>query len=154
RSNSGFMFAGLVLNLFAGRVATMDDLDKAGAQAEAIFAGMGLKSSSSGKLFDSYLAGGVGADPLVVGYAIQLVEWVNPSPSRWQKIAGSTAAKPVILYPKPTAYSAHPLITIDPLSDRLLEVLLMPDLQNLAWTKHGFRGPLGALAGEATGPIA
>src|SRR5882757_3893443 len=63
RSNSGFMFAGLVLNLFANRVATMDDLDKVGPQAEAIFAGMGLKSSSSGKLFDSYLAGGVGADP-------------------------------------------------------------------------------------------
>jgi Bacterial extracellular solute-binding protein len=154
RSNSGFMFAGLVLNLFAGHVATMDDLDKVGSQAAAIFASMGLKSSSSGKLFDSYLAGGIGADPLVVGYENQLVEWIIADPGRWQKITGSTASKPVILYPKPTAYSAHPLITIDPLADRLLEVLLMPDLQNLAWTKHGFRGPLGALAGEATGPIA
>ncbi len=154
RSNSGFMFAGLVLSLFAGDVATMDDLAKYGDSAEAIFRAMGLKSSSSGKLFDQYLAGGVGAEPMVVGYENQLVEWILADPARWAKIAGSNATKPVVLYPTPTAYSAHPLITIDPASDRLLDALLSDQLQQLAWNKHGFRGPLGALPGEASGPIA
>ena len=43
---------------------------------------------------------------------------------------------------------------IDPASDRLLDALTSDPVQQLAWTKHGFRGPLGALAGEASGPIA
>lgn len=154
RSNSGFMFSGLALNLLAGDVATTDDLAKYGDQLESIFRSMGLKSSSSGKLFDQYLAGGVGAEPMVVGYENQLVEWILADPARWAKIAGSGQSKPVVLYPTPTAYSAHPLITIDAASDRLLEALLSDPLQQLAWNKHGFRGPLGALAGEATGPIA
>ena len=58
-------------------------------------------------------------------------------------------AKPEILYPRPTVYSAHPLIVIDPAVDRLLEALTSPNLQQLAWSKHGFRGPLGTVAGDA-----
>lgn len=149
RSNSGFMFSGLVLSLLAGDVADMAALDTYGDNAKAIFSGMGLKSSSSGKLFDQYLAGGYGAEPMVVGYENQLVEWILADPARWQRIADSTRPKPVILYPRPTAYSAHPLITIAPDSDRLLEALLSEPLQNLAWTKHGFRGPLGSITGVA-----
>jgi hypothetical protein len=154
RSNSGFMFAGLSLSLMAGDVASMDDLAKYGTQIESVFRSMGLKSSSSGKLFDQYLAGGVGAEPMVVGYENQLVEWILADPARWSRVVGNAASKPVVLYPRPTAYSAHPLITIDPAADRLLEALMSDQLQQLAWAKHGFRGPLGALAGEATGPIA
>ena len=154
RSNSGFMFAGLVLSLLAGDVADRAALAQYGDDATAIFTGMGLKSSSSGKLFDQYLAGGFGAEPMVVGYENQLVEWILADPARWQRIAGSTAPKPVILYPRPTAYSAHPLITIDADADRLLEALMSEQMQELAWRKHGFRGPLGSITGEADGAVA
>ncbi|MBU1174411.1 MAG: substrate-binding domain-containing protein [Alphaproteobacteria bacterium] len=154
RSNSGFMFAGLVLNLLSGDVADMEALDVVGEKARDIFAGMGLKSSSSGKLFDQYLAGGYGAEPMVVGYENQLVEWILADPERWQRIAKSTQPKPVMLYPRPTAYSAHPLITIAEAADRLLEALLSEPVQQLAWMKHGFRGPLGAVSGSADPAIA
>ena len=79
------MFAGLVLGLLSGDVATMAD-SPIGAKAQAIFRGMGLKSSSSGKLFDQYLAGGLGAEPMIVGYENQLVEWVLADPARWERI--------------------------------------------------------------------
>ena len=154
RSNSGFMFAGLVLSLLSGDVADMAALNAHGNDAAEIFSGMGLKSSSSGKLFDQYLAGGFGAEPMVIGYENQLVEWILADPERWQRIAGSTRPKPVILYPRPTAYSAHPLITIAEESDRLLEALLSEPLQNLAWTNHGFRGPLGTISGTADEAVA
>lgn len=153
RSNSGFMFAGLVLNLRAGKVATAEDLAVHGADALAVFRSMGLKSSSSGKLFDQYLAGGPGAAPLVVGYENQLLEWVLADPERWKRITAGTGPKPVVLYPRPTVFSAHPLIAIDPAADRLIEALMSDKLQELAWTRHGFRGPLGALATQATGAL-
>lgn len=154
RSNSGFMFSGIALSLLAGDVATMDDLARHGDSAAAIFRAMGLKSSSSGKLFDRYLSGGFGAEPMVVGYENQLVEWILADPARWERIKASNGPKPVVLYPRPTAYSAHPLITIAPEADLMLEALTSEKLQELAWTKHGFRGPLGTATGSATGPIA
>lgn len=154
RSNSGFMFAGLVLSLFAGDVATMDDFNKQGPDAQAIFRGMGLKSSSSGKLFDQYLAGGLGAEPMVVGYENQLVEWILADPARWERVKSGNSPKPAVLYPRPTVYSAHPLIIVDPAADQLLEALMSAELQELAWTRHGFRGPLGTASGAADATIA
>lgn len=149
RSNSGFMFAGLALNLLAGDVANPAMLAQHGPQLQAVFSAMGLKASSSGKLFDQYLAGGLGAEPMVVGYENQLVEWILADPERWSRVQAGAGAKPVLLYPRPTAYSAHPLITIAPAADRLLDVLMEPKLQELAWTRHGFRGPLGTPTGTA-----
>jgi hypothetical protein len=149
RSNSGFMFAGLVLNLIAGDVANQSALTQYGPNVQAVFSAMGLKSSSSGKLFDQYLAGGLGAEPMIVGYENQLVEWILADTARWDRVKQSAGAKPVVLYPRPTAYSAHPLITIAPEADRLLDVLMDPKLQELAWTRHGFRGPLGTFTGTA-----
>jgi hypothetical protein len=153
RSNSGFMFAGLALSLFAGDVADAAALTEHGPSTQAVFRSMGLKSSSSGRLFDQYLAGGIGAEPMIVGYENQLVEWILADPARWERISGGAGTRPVILYPRPTAYSGHPLITIAPDSDRLLEAVLSDRLQELAWTKHGFRGPLGAIGGSTQGPI-
>lgn len=149
RSNSGFMFAGLVLSLLAGDVPNATALTEFGDKAQAIFRNMGLKSSSSGKLFEQYLAGGLGAAPMIVGYENQLVEWILADPARWARIQASTSAHPAVLYPRPTVFSAHPLITIDPAADRLLEALTTPKLQELAWTRHGFRGPLGTITGSA-----
>ena len=154
RSNSGFMFAGLVLSLLAGDVADRSALTEFGGKAGEIFEGMGLKSSSSGKLFDQYLAGGFGAEPMIVGYENQLVEWILADPDRWQRITSGSGPKPAVLYPRPTAFSAHPLISIAPESDRLLEALMSDDLQALAWTNHGFRGPLGAVTGLASEQVA
>lgn len=154
RSNSGFMFAGLVLSLLTGDVADKAALAEHGERAAEVFRGMGLKSSSSGKLFDQYLSGGFGAEPMVVGYENQLVEWILADPARWQRVLGSNGPKPAVLYPRPTAFSAHPLITIAPESDRLLEALLSPSLQELAWKNHGFRGPLGAVTGLANQEVA
>jgi hypothetical protein len=154
RSNSGFMFAGLVLSLLAGDVAKADDLAQYGPQAQTIFRNMGFKSPSSGKLFEQYLAGGLGGEPLIVGYENQLVEWILADPARWDRVMKGGGAKPVVLYPRPTVYSAHPLIVIDAVADRLLEALLSPKLQELAWTRHGFRGPLGAVTGTLDASIA
>ena len=36
----------------------------------------------------------------------------------------------------------------------MIEALISPRLQELAWTKHGFRGPLGTVTGDADSAIA
>jgi hypothetical protein len=51
----------------------------------------------------------------------------------------------VILYPRPTTFSAHPLISVDRAADELIDALLSESLLELAWEEHGFRGPLGTI---------
>ena len=74
---------------------------------------MGYKPSSSGTMFENYLAGGPGAQPLAVGCESQLIEWVLEDAARWTRLEAAAPAKPVILYPQPTVFSAHPLIVVD-----------------------------------------
>ncbi|MEI8179075.1 hypothetical protein [Aestuariivirga sp.] len=148
-SNSGFMFAGLVANLLAGEVTQQSQLRALSGDIGALFHHMGFKSNSSGSLFEDYIAGGPGVYPMAVLYENQLIEWALEDGARWQRVmAGS--AKPVLLYPAPTVYSAHPLISLKPAADALIGTLLSPALQEIAWSSHGFRGPLGS-PGAAAG---
>ena len=153
KSNSGFMFAGLVANLLAGDVATAASLPSVQPQVVDLFRGMGFKSASSGKVFDDYIAGGPGAEPLVVGYENQLIEWILADPERWKRVeAAAGGAKPVTLYLSPTVYSAHPLLALSPAALPLIDAMMSRELQELGWRNHGFRGPLGAV-GAQTDPL-
>ncbi len=153
KANSGFMFAGLSANLLAGDVATEETLPAVLPRLTELFRGMGYKPDSSGKVFDDYIAGGPGADPLVVGYENQLIEWILADPDRWARVeAAAGPAKPVTLYPRPTVYSAHPLLALVPQAGRLIDAMMSPDLQSIGWRDHGFRGPLGSVGAE-TDPL-
>jgi hypothetical protein len=152
RSNSGFMFAGLAASLLSGDVIALDTLPRIDGDVATIFKRMGFKPPSSGKLFDDYVAGGAGAQPLIVGYENQLVEWVLQDPERWKRVEANAPAKPVIIYPRPTAFSAHPLISIERGADELIDALTSEAVLELAWEDHGFRGPLGTI-GKARNPL-
>jgi hypothetical protein len=145
KSNSGFMFAGLCASLLSGDVVMLDTLPRIDGDVATVFRRMGFKPPSSGKLFDDYVAGGAGAQPLIVGYENQLVEWVLQDADRWKRVEASAPAKPVILYPRPTVFSAHPLISINRDADELIDALMSESVLELAWEDHGFRGPLGTV---------
>ena len=145
RSNSGFMFAGLAADILSEDVATAETVRRDSEPLKTIFARMGYMASSSGKMFEDYLVGGMGAFPLVVGYESQLLEWSLSDPTRWQRIRDGAGPKPVMLYPQPTVFSAHPLIAIAPESLPLIDAMQAEAFQTIAWTEHGFRGPLGAV---------
>lgn len=149
RSNSGFMFAGLAANLLSGDVATDESFARDADTLAALFRRMGYKTHSSGSLFDDYVAGGPGAQPMVVGYENQLVEWALADPARWERVMSGTA-RPVTLYPVPTVYSAHPMMALTPAADGLVAALADPEIQEIAWREHGFRGPLGTATGSAS----
>jgi len=153
KSNSGFMFAGLVADILVGGVADDQSIDAVLPQIVDLFRGMGFKSDSSGAVFDDFIAGGPGAQPMAVGYENQLVEWILADPDRWKRVMDAPGgAKPVTLYPKPTVYSAHPLIALSQASLPLIDAMVSKPIQEIGWQDHGFRGPLGAV-GAVTNPL-
>lgn len=73
-----------------------------------------------------------------MGYEAQLVEFSIENAQYREMLRKEITT----LYPRPTVWSAHPLIALTPNGERLLEALQDRDVQRLAWEKHGFRSGL------------
>jgi hypothetical protein len=149
KSNSGFSFAALLANLFAGGIATSATLVRDLPKINSIFARMGYKESSSGTHWNSYLNEGMGGKPLIVGYENQMIEFMLADAERWKALQAGRI-RPVLLYPMPTVVSSHPIVSLSAEADRLIPALTDPTLQALAWSEHGFRGRDGNVG--KTGP--
>lgn len=138
-SNSGNMWAGLLANtLNGGNVVAAADLPKVLPEVQAYFRAMGYMEHSSGDIFENFLKQGMGARPIIVGYENQLVEFVIGH----QEYRDVIRDKIDILYPVPTVFASHPLISLTPNCKRLEDALQDQGLQALAWKAHGFRSGL------------
>ncbi|SEB03950.1 substrate-binding domain-containing protein [Rubrimonas cliftonensis] len=136
RSNSGNIWSALLATAFnGGETPTADDLPALLPRIEAYFAGLGYMESSSGDIFEGFLKQGMGARPVIVGYENQLVEFLIANAAYVETIS----ARIRVIYPEPTIFASHPLISLTPTCRRLEEALLDPDVQALAWSDHGFR---------------
>jgi hypothetical protein len=139
KSNSGNMWAGLLANMLnQGQVASVADLPTILPEVQGYFRAMGHMESSSGDIFENFLKQGMGARPIIVGYENQLVEFLIEH----QEYQSLIEKKIDILYPTPTLFANHPLISLKPACKRLNEALQSPELQQLAWKEHGFRSGL------------
>lgn len=136
RSNSGNMFAGLLANVLTeSGVADTSNVDAILPDLQKIFEKSGYMESSSADLFSQFLRTGVGAKPIIAGYESQLLEFSVENPDDWQQLKSDI----VMLYPVPTVWSSHPYIALTDNGAEAIDALLSDDVQNLAWTKHGFR---------------
>jgi hypothetical protein len=151
KSNSGFMFAGLLANVLnGGEVVGDNSVGQVLPAVKQLFDRMGYTEPSSGKLFDLYIEEGMGAKPIIVGYENQLVEYALAHKDKWPAVQ-AMAVHPVILYPEPTVYSSHPLMTLAPEADALIAALQDADLQRIAWEQHGFRSGFVGVINDPAG---
>ena len=121
--------------LNGGEVVTAETLPEILPRLQAIFANLGYMETSSSDLFSQFLRMGVGAKPLIAGYESQLIEYAAENPTQWESMQEDI----VMVYPTPTLWSAHVLISLDEKGTAFLEALLDEEIQTLAWEKHGFR---------------
>ena len=93
----------------------------------------------------------MGARPIIVGYENQLVEFLEEN----AQYADLIRDKIRVVYPEPTIFASHPLISLTQKCGRLREALQDPALQDLAWAQHGFRtGLLGVESDPAALKVA
>lgn len=135
KSNSGNMYAGIIANTIAGGIATENNIDTVIPTVKDVFQKLGYMETSSADIFDQFLKTGVGAKPLVAGYESQLLEFSKEDSESWNQIKDDV----VMLYPVPTSWSSHVLISLDENGGKLTDALLDKDLQKIAFEKHGFR---------------
>ena len=135
RSNSGNMFAGLLANVLCGGVADEDSVENILPRLRDLFEKLGYMESSSSDLFDQFLKTGMGAKPMMAGYENQLLEFAVENPEDWEQLKDDI----VMIYPTPTVWSSHIYIAMDEAGTAGIDALLDPEIQRLAWEKHGFR---------------
>ena len=149
KSNSGNMFAGLVANIMNHEtVVDTTTVEEVLPQLKDFFGKIGYMEHSSSDLFEQYLKTGMGAKPMIAGYENQMIEFAIEHPSDWNMVKDQVA----VLYPEPTVWSSHPLIALNEKGARLIEAMQDPEIQEIAWTKHGFRtGVSGTINTEVEG---
>jgi hypothetical protein len=136
KSNSGNIWSGLLATVFnGGATPTEETLPEVLPRLSAYFDAMGHMEASSGDIFENFLKQGMGARPIIVGYENQLVEFLADN----AEYADLIRDRIRVVYPEPTIFASHPLIELTPGCTRLAEALKDPDLQDIAWARHGFR---------------
>jgi len=136
KSNSGNVWSGLLAIVFNnGTPPNISQIDAILPRITAYFDAMGHMEASSGDIFENFLKQGMGARPIIVGYENQLVEFLTVNAAYSDLIKSRIR----VIYPEPTVFASHPLISLTPACARLAEALQDPELQQIAWAEHGFR---------------
>ena len=132
------MFAGLLASMLnEGEVPTGDKASQIMNDLAGYYQRMGHMESSSGDLFESFLKTGMGARPIMVGYENQLVQYAIEHEEHHELLRNRIR----VLYPIPTVWSSHPMLSLTDKGKKLTEAFKDPELMKIAWEDHGF--PLG-----------
>jgi hypothetical protein len=138
KSNSGNMFAGLVANMLnEGQVVSQDTVRDVLPDLRTFFERLGMMEHSSGDIFRKFVSTGIN-NSMVVGYENQCVEFILANPRSRTLIKDSIC----ILYPEPTVWSSHPIISLNENGNILIEAMMDEEIQRIAWSEHGFRSGL------------
>jgi ABC-type Fe3+ transport system substrate-binding protein len=139
KSNGGAMFAALLAAALNGNEVV--DEGKLGAVLPGVkqyYDRLGMLDATTADLFDKFLRTGAGANPIIVGYEQELIEFLRVNPAYRQLLN----EKVRVLYPEPTVWASSPFIALTPNGARLLDALADKEILRLAWERHGFRsGP-------------
>jgi len=133
-SNSAAMWLAIVSYAQNGNnvVDLGPDLEQITEHLSPLFLRQGFAEASTDAAFEDYLTQGMGKAPLLMIYESQFLE-------RAARGDGSTTPDMVLVYPEPTIFSKHTLVSLTPEGQQLGEFMANdPEIRSLA-TEHGFR---------------
>jgi hypothetical protein len=135
KSNSGEVFAALMTSmLLDGKVPDGMTIEKVLPDVKGYFDRLGYLQTSTGELFKRFIRTGIGENPITVAYESQLIDFVHQNQVSCDQIKAIR-----VIYPHPTVWASHPFIAESPKGEQLLEALKNPEIQKIAWERHGFR---------------
>ena len=145
KSNSGFLFAGLLANcLNGGDVVDNQSVTPLLPRLAKFFPG--YMPVTSATFFDQFMTQGPGAIPIAVGYESQLLGYLIQNPSALSIVSAQVR----MLYPEPTVWASNPFIARTDSGVLLLKALTDRDIQRLAWEHHGNRPGIPGINTSAT----
>ena len=72
---------------------------------------------------------------MIVDYEKSIIEFATENPDGFEQVKNDIR----ILYPVPTIWNSHCIATFDEEGNEFLNVFNNKDIQQIAWSKYGFR---------------
>ena len=134
-SSPGATYYGLLLSIMSNGDMSEENITNALPKLNEFYKKSGYMNNTPADLFEMYLRQGQGAKPMIVDYEKSIMELNTANPEAYKAVKD----KMVILYPKPTIWNSHCIATFDDIGNRYLKAFDDKDIQQIAWTKYGFR---------------
>jgi hypothetical protein len=134
-SNSGMTLAQLELATIASgnpyQPATTAQAGASLGKVKALVDAQGLMRTGSDSAFEQWVIQQTGG--LLAGYENQLLQWITT------RNGGAIPAGIVTLYPEPTIFNDHPILSLTEAGKKLIPALEDNAVQDIAWNRYGFR---------------
>lgn len=134
-SSPGATYYGLLMSIMNGGPVNEKSVDKVLPALKEFYEYSGFMNNTPADLFDLYLRTGMGAKPMIVDYEKSMLEFAMSNPEGYEQVKSRVR----ILYPEPTIWNSHCLLTLTEKGNRYLDALADPDIQKIAWERYGFR---------------
>ena len=134
-SNSGMTLAQLELATIASgnpyQPASVAQTGASLAKVKSLVDAQGLMRTGSDSAFEQWVIQQTGG--LLAGYESQLLQWVTTRNN------GVFPAGIVTLYPEPTIFNDHPILSLTEAGKKLIPAMEDNTVQDIAWSRYGFR---------------
>lgn len=134
-SSPGATYYGLLLSIMCDGEITDEAVAENLPKLKEFYTKSGYMNNTPADLFELYLKTGVGGKPMIVDYEKSVIDFANSNPDGWEQVKD----KMRILYPTPTIWNSHCIASFDEAGDEYYEAYEDKEMQQIAWSKYGFR---------------
>lgn len=134
-SSPGATYYGLLLSIMCDGEITDEAVAEKLPKLKEFYTKSGYMNNTPADLFELYLKTGVGGKPMIVDYEKSVIDFANSNPDGWEQVKD----KMRILYPTPTIWNSHCIASFDEAGDEYYEAYEDKEIQQIAWSKYGFR---------------
>ena len=134
-SSPGATYYGLLLSIMCDGEITDEAVAENLPKLKEFYTKSGYMNNTPADLFELYLKTGVGGKPMIVDYEKSVIDFANSNPDGLEQIKD----KMRILYPTPTIWNSHCIASFDEAGDEYYEAYEDKEIQQIAWSKYGFR---------------
>ena len=139
-SSPGATYYGLLLSIMSRGVVTEENLQENLPKLREFYIKSGYMNNTPADLFERYLKTGMGGEPMIVDYEKSIVEFATSNPDGYNQVKDKIR----ILYPTPTIWNSHCIASFDEAGDEYYATYDDADIQNIAWSRYGFRTGVSA----------
>ena len=139
-SSPGATYYGLLLSIMCGGNVTEESMQENLPKLKEFYIKSGYMNNTPADLFERYLKTGLGGEPMIVDYEKSIVEFAYENPDGFNQVKDDIR----ILYPAPTIWNSHCIATFDDYGNDFLKAFDDKDLQQIAWSRYGFRTGISA----------
>ena len=134
-SSPGATYYGLLASILNEGQVSSKALSETMPRLQQFYKQSGFMNNTPADLFDQYLRTGYGTKPIIVDYEKSMVDFAINNPEGYASVKDRVR----ILYPEPTIWNSHCIISFTDNGTKFIEALNDKEIQEIAFNRYGFR---------------